>query len=59
MVAYSIGLTQSNYLLGLAYGIFDAFIVVWMRKPFSRWIRRALAYRRSSADSDRFVADLA
>ena len=40
MVAYTIGITQSSILLGLAYAIFDAIIVVWMRKPLSRLIRR-------------------
>ena len=36
MVAYAIGMHQSSFLLGLAYGAFDAFIVVWMRKPMAR-----------------------
>ncbi len=42
MVAYTIGITQSSILLGLAYGIFDAIIVVWMRKPLTRAIRRMI-----------------
>ena len=40
MVAYSIGISQANFILGLAYGIFDAVIVVWMRKPISGAIHR-------------------
>ena len=39
MIAYTIGIQQSNFLLGASYALFDAFIVVWMRKPFSRLIR--------------------
>jgi hypothetical protein len=39
MVAYAIGMHQSSLLLGLAYGFMDAFIVVWMRRPFARIVR--------------------
>lgn len=42
MVAYTIGITQSSIFLGLAYGVFDAIIVVWLRKPISRFVRRAV-----------------
>jgi len=41
MIAYTIGIQQSNFLLGVAYALFDAFIVVWMRKPISRLISGA------------------
>ena len=40
MIAYTIGISQSNYLLGFGYAIFDAIIVVWMRKPLARLVRR-------------------
>jgi len=46
MIAYKIGIQQSSFELGLAYGIFDAIIVVWMRKPISQVIHRALSLRR-------------
>jgi hypothetical protein len=44
MIAYTIGIQQSNFLLGVAYALFDAFIVVWMRKPISRLIRGAFSF---------------
>ena len=58
MVAYTIGITQSSIFLGFAYGIFDAIIVVWLRKPITRLVRRAVrvAYRRPSA-TDTYAAD--
>ena len=59
MVAYTIGISQSSFLLGFAYAIFDAIIVVWMRKPLSRLIRGVLAIgsgRRMPRDV--YVADL-
>ena len=43
MVAYTIGVQQSNFLLGVAYALFDAFLVVWMRKPISRLVRVSFA----------------
>ena len=60
MVAYTIGITQSSILLGFAYGIFDAIIVVWMRKPLSRLIRSLISVRGSRASiKDVYVADVA
>jgi hypothetical protein len=60
MVAYTIGITQSSILLGLAYGVFDAIIVVWMRKPLSRLIRNLINIRGSRTTiSDVYVADVA
>lgn len=50
MVAYTIGVTQSSVLLGLAYGIFDAIIVVWMRKPLARAVRRLIRTRSVPVD---------
>lgn len=59
MVAYTIGISQSSILLGLAYGIFDAIIVVWMRKPLSRIVRRALRIRgRRPSSVDVYTPDL-
>lgn len=60
MVAYAIGMTQSSIYLGLAYGIFDAIIVVWMRKPLSNLIRNLINIRGShSTIKDVYVADVA
>ena len=58
MVAYSIGIQQSNFLLGVAYALFDALIVVWMRKPISRFIRGAFLFLRGrSSAKDVLVAN--
>jgi len=51
MVAYTIGISQSSVFLGLAYAVFDAIVVVWMRKPLSRLVRRALAIGHDKAFS--------
>ena len=45
MIAYTIGIQQSNFLLGVAYAVFDAIIVVWMRKPLSRLLRSVAGIR--------------
>jgi hypothetical protein len=59
MVAYTIGITQSSVFLGLAYGVFDAIIVVWMRKPLSQFVRKIVALRtRSVIPGDRYIADI-
>jgi hypothetical protein len=59
MVAYTIGITQSSIFLGLAYGIFDAIIVVWMRKPLSRLVRRVVALGVGRpTPRDRYAADI-
>lgn len=59
MIAYTIGIQQSSILLGLAYGVFDAIIVVWMRKPLTSAISFALQQRgRRVLKSDVYVADL-
>ncbi len=59
MVAYTVGIHQFNFLVGLAYAFFDALVVVWMRKPLSRLVRGVLTIRGGRADlRDRYVADL-
>jgi hypothetical protein len=59
MVAYTIGIHQSSFFLGLAYGLFDAAIVVWMRKPLANAIGFAFRFRsRRAWESDVYVADL-
>lgn len=60
MVAYTIGVTQSSFLLGLGYGIFDAIIVVWMRKPITKFIRTLINIRSSRTTlRDVYIADVA
>ena len=59
MVAYTIGIQQSSILLGVAYGIFDAIIVVWMRKPLANAMKSAFRpLGGKSWKSDVYVADL-
>jgi len=59
MVAYTIGISQSSFLLGIAYAIFDAIIVVWLRKPLSRVVRSLVALSGRRAEMrDMYVADV-
>ncbi len=58
MVAYTIGITQANIFLGLGYAIFDAIIVVWMRKPITRFVRRvAKVGPRQLPPADAYVVE--
>ena len=60
MVAYTIGITQSSIFLGLAYAVFDAVLVVWLRKPISRFIRRIINLgAQDEGPRDIYVANLA
>ncbi len=60
MIAYTIGVTQSSFLLGLAYGLFDAFLVVWLRKPISGLVRRAVNFTaKRPLPRDVYLADVA
>jgi len=59
MVAYTIGISQSSFLLGIAYAIFDAIIVVWLRKPLSRVVQSLVALSGKRAEMrDMYVADV-
>jgi hypothetical protein len=59
MIAYAIGMHQSNFYMGMAYAVFDAFLVVWMRKPLTHLIRSALSIRdRRPFPSDVYIADI-
>jgi len=59
MVAYTVGIHQFNFLVGMAYAFFDALVVVWMRKPLSRLVRNVLAIRGGrSIPRDVYLADL-
>jgi hypothetical protein len=58
MVAYTIGITQANILLGIGYALFDAIIVVWMRKPITRLVRRAVSFAPKNAiPADAYVSE--
>ena len=59
MVAYAIGMHQSSFALGLVYGLFDALVVVWMRKPLARAMRSSFQWRAGRPwMSDVYVADI-
>jgi len=59
MVAYTIGISQSSFLLGLAYAVFDAIIVVWLRKPLAGVIRSVVALSGRRTDPrDMYIADV-
>ena len=59
MVAYTIGISQSSFLLGIAYAFFDAIIVVWLRKPLSRVVRSLVALGGKRTElRDMYVADV-
>jgi hypothetical protein len=58
MVAYTIGITQSSIFLGLAYGVFDAIIVVWMRKPISKVIRRVMRVSPPKTTDEKYAPDI-
>jgi len=58
MVAHTVGIHQFNFFLDLAYAFFDALIVVWMRKPFSRLVRNVVEIRSGrSSPRDVYVAE--
>ncbi len=38
--AYNLGVYQLGVTFGLAYALFDAYIVIWQRKRFASWVRR-------------------
>jgi len=46
LIAYQLGVSNSGLWAGIAYWIFDAFIVVCMRKPISRFVRWLNPFRR-------------
>ena len=42
LFAFSLGVSQFGIAFGLAYAAFDAYIVIWLRKPLARVTRRFL-----------------
>ena len=45
LLAYQIGMSGFGIGVGVLYAMFDAFIVIWMRKPISRFARTISPYR--------------
>jgi hypothetical protein len=53
LFAYNLGVYQFGISFGLAYAAFDAYIVIWLRKPLTRVTRRFLnLFRRSGGRSE-------
>ena len=48
LLAYRIGVAQLGPLAGIAYGMFDAWLVVWQRERISDFVHRAInVFRRT------------
>lgn len=45
LFAYQIGVYGFGMGLGVVYACFDAFLVIWMRKPISRFARSVSPFR--------------
>jgi hypothetical protein len=45
LFAYQIGLHNFGWEVGILYSLLDAFVVVWMRRPISRFVRSINPYR--------------
>ena len=45
LFAYNIGMSGFGLGVGVIYAMFDAFIVIWMRKPISRFAKSINPYR--------------
>ncbi len=53
MFAYNLGVYQLGVTFGLAYALFDAYIVIWQRKRFSSWVRRfSRVFRNGKGESE-------
>lgn len=46
LFAYALGVSRYDFFVGLLYACFDAWIVVWMRKPISRFIHSIISLFR-------------
>ena len=54
LVAYNLGVLQLGVAVGLAYAVFDAYIVIWMRRRITGVVRRLvrlLLYRPAAISS--------
>lgn len=53
MFAYTLGVYQLGVAFGAAYAAFDAYLVIWLRKPLTHGIRRFLnLFRRTGGRSE-------
>jgi len=57
MVAYTLGFRQMSIELGVLYALFDAWIVIWMRKPIASAIGKIFTFREKSRYQTVFTAD--
>ena len=44
LVAYNLGVLQLGVGVGLAYAVFDAYVVIWMRRRITRFVRRSVVF---------------
>ncbi|TMP96419.1 MAG: hypothetical protein E6K99_10085 [Thaumarchaeota archaeon] len=53
LVAYNLGVLQLGVAVGLAYAVFDAYVVIWMRRRITGLVRRLvrILLRRPAAIS--------
>lgn len=49
LFAYQIGIARFSLEYGMVYAAFDAFIVVWMRRPIAQFARRVNPFRAAQA----------
>ncbi|MEM0075743.1 MAG: hypothetical protein QXV84_05290 [Conexivisphaerales archaeon] len=42
LIAYTIGVNQMGFIFGIAYALFDAWMVVWMRKPIFSLVKKIM-----------------
>ena len=47
-LAYQIGVSQLGIVAGIAYGLFDAWLVVWQRERISNFIHLASNFLRQN-----------
>jgi hypothetical protein len=43
LFAYNLGVLQLGVAVGLVYAAFDAYVVIWMRKRITGWVRMLVA----------------
>src|SRR5207245_10551026 len=51
LFAYYLGVLQLVVAVGFVYAAFDAYIVIWMRRRITGWVRRLAALLRPAAVS--------
>ncbi len=59
LFTYNLGVYQFGIAFGLAYAAFDAYIVIWLRKPLARVTWKFInIFRRSNTRTDRIDREL-